>query len=185
MPSWSGIARRIRVPVGFVFAAVYLWLARPTWSAIVIGAVIVAAGLWLRALASGHVKKDSELTTTGPYAYTRNPLYLGSVIIAVGFLIASRNVWLVLGAALIFLLLYLPVIGAEETSLRSRFPEFDQYAAGVRRFWPGFLIRPGFMMSKPEKFSRELYLQHREYNAALGAAAMIVALAAKLWWLAR
>jgi protein-S-isoprenylcysteine O-methyltransferase Ste14 len=74
--AWAKIARRIRVPLGFAFAVLYFWLARPTWRFIAIGAVVILPGLLIRALASGHVRKNEALATSGPYAYTRNPLYL-------------------------------------------------------------------------------------------------------------
>ena len=81
---WQKIARRIRVPLGFVFAAVFLWLARPNWRTMAASLVLVLPGLWLRGYASGYVKKNAELTMTGLYAHTRNPLYLGSMLIAFG-----------------------------------------------------------------------------------------------------
>ena len=74
--NWGRVARRIRVPLGFAFALVFLWLARPTPMFLLLGLVLVVPGLLLRGYASGYVKKNAELTTTGPYAYTRNPLYL-------------------------------------------------------------------------------------------------------------
>src|SRR5215471_14807331 len=83
--TWKRIARRIRVPLGFVFAAFYLWRALPTWGSIGAGLIVVCLGLITRALAAGHVKKDRVLTTTGPYAYVRNPLYLGSILLGIGF----------------------------------------------------------------------------------------------------
>jgi protein-S-isoprenylcysteine O-methyltransferase Ste14 len=89
MPEWSRVARRIRVPLGFAFAAFYVWIARPSWTSLALGAVVTIPGILLRAFASGYVKKNEELTTSGPYAYTRNPLYLGSLIMAVGFAIAA------------------------------------------------------------------------------------------------
>ena len=94
------MARRIRVPVGFVAAALYVWLAWPTWTSILYGSAIILPALVLRTAASGHVKKNQEVTTSGPYAYTRNPLYLGSIILVIGFGVASRNVWLVTGVTL-------------------------------------------------------------------------------------
>src|SRR6266481_2218879 len=100
--TWSRMARRIRVPLGFVFAALYIWLANPSWTSILIGCLIAAPGVWLHAIASGHVKKNAELTTTGPYAYTRNPLYLGSIIIALGFAVASRNLWIAIVIIVLF-----------------------------------------------------------------------------------
>src|SRR5580765_2486408 len=117
MPSWSRVATRLRVPVSFIFAAVYLWTARPTWTFLLAGSGAVVAGLGVRALASGHIRKNSELATTGPYAYTRNPLYLGSIIIAAGFIVAARNVWIGVAALAMFAFIYLPVISAEEKYL--------------------------------------------------------------------
>src|SRR5271166_7113924 len=94
--SWSRIARRVRVPLGFAFAGFYLWRARPTWLSLLIGAAIALLGILLRAMASGHVEKNRVLTMTGPYAYVRNPLYLGSIIIGIGFAVAGRDLWVVI-----------------------------------------------------------------------------------------
>jgi len=179
--SWSRIARRIRVPLGFALAALYLWLAQPTWGSILAGGVIAFGGLLLRAVASGHISKDSELTTSGPYACTRNPLYLGSLVLAVGFAVAGRSWWVLLAIVVLFTAIYIPVIRSEEAFLRTRFPEFDAYAEGVPRLLP----RLRKSRSAPGSFSRERYLRHREYNALLGTAAMIGALAAKLRWIGR
>jgi len=177
---WGRIAKRIRVPLSFAFAAVYLWLARPCWPSIGIGAALAAAGLGLRAYASGYVKKAAELTTTGPYAYTRNPLYLGSIIIAAGFAVAARSWWLAGGMALLFLAIYIPVIRFEEKLLRELFPgEFDAYAARVPRLLPRLRAQES---DSGGAFSGALYRKHREYQAALGVAAMLAALAAKLLW---
>jgi protein-S-isoprenylcysteine O-methyltransferase Ste14 len=163
--------------LGFVFAIVYFWLAKPTWTFIAIGAGIAAIGIAIRAAAAGHVKKNRELTTTGPYAYTRNPLYLGSMIIALGFGIASRNWWVAVAIVVLFLAIYLPVIRSEEAFLRSEFPGFDEYCAKVPRLIPR--MRTSSVTAKGA-FSRDLYLRHREYNAIIGALAMIAALAVKL-----
>ncbi len=176
--SWSHVARHIRVPAGFVFAAVYLFLAQPSGLSIAIGAVIALAGVALRAWASGHIRKNAELTTTGPYAYTRNPLYLGSIILVCGFAIAARSWWVVLTILVLFVVIYLPVIHAEEDALRLRFPDFEAYTGQVPRLLPRFRARA----SRTGSFSWERYRQHREYNAAIGAAVMIAALVAKLLW---
>lgn len=180
MSGWAAMARRIRVPLGFAFAIAYLWLARPAWWSIAAGSLIAIPGLLLRACASGHVRKNRELTTSGPYAYTRNPLYLGSIMMAGAFAVAARNIWIAIPIAIMFLAIYLPVILAEEQFLSAQFPEFASYSQQVPRLWPR-LSASGSAAST--SFSRELYLKHREYNAAIGAVAMMLALAAKiLWW---
>jgi protein-S-isoprenylcysteine O-methyltransferase Ste14 len=182
MPSWSRIATRSRVPLGFAFAAAYVWLARPTWTSLLAGFAIALVGIVVRALASGHIRKNAALATTGPYAYTRNPLYLGSIIIAVGFIVAARNVWIGLAALAMFAFIYVPVITAEEKYLRSAFPTYDGYAREVPRFLPRFTpYRSGAVADESSGgFSGALYLRHREYNAALGAIAMLGALILKM-----
>ncbi len=176
--SWQRIARRIRVPLGFLFAAGFLWLARPTWALIGWSLLLVLPGLWLRGYAAGYVKKNAELTRTGPYAHTRNPLYLGSMMIAFGFAVASGS-W-VLFVALVggFLAIYLPTIRSEEEFLRSHFAGFDDYARQVPRLLPR--LTPAKTGLPPGKFSGERYLHHREYNALIGAAALYAALVARL-----
>ena len=176
--SWSRIARRIRVPLGFLFAVFYFWRARPDWLSLAAGAAVVAVGVFLRAMASGHVKKNEQLATTGPYAYCRNPLYLGSIIIAIGFAVASRDVWVGIAIIGLFTLIYVPVIRSEEAFLRERFPEFESYARRVPRLLPNTVWFPGLTSG----FARELYRQHREYNAWIGAAAMLAALVVKIIW---
>jgi len=110
-----------------VLAALYLWLAKPAWAALVGGAVIVMCGLSLRAAASGHVRKNEELTVTGPYQYARHPLYLGSLIMALGFALAARSFWILGAIVLLFVAVYWPVMIAEENFLRVQFPSFAQY----------------------------------------------------------
>ena len=178
MGDWSKIARRIRVPLGFALAAFYLWIARPTPGSIALGVLSAIPGIVLRALASGHVKKNEELTTTGPYAYTRNPLYLGSLVMAIGFAVAARSGWVVVVIVVMFFAIYLPVIRSEEEVLRRSFPEFDAYAERVPRLLPR---RQPFAPGEGG-FSTRLYWQHREHNAILGTVAVIVALVVKLVW---
>src|ERR1700750_1259831 len=125
---WSRIARRIRVPMGFVFAGVYLWLARPTFVSMAWSLLLVLPGLWLRGYASGYVKKNAELTMTGPYAHVRNPLYLGSILIASGFALALMSWWFAAVLAAFFLLIYVPVIAGEEYFLRGEFLEYEWYS---------------------------------------------------------
>jgi protein-S-isoprenylcysteine O-methyltransferase Ste14 len=177
MIEWSKIARRIRVPLGFVLVVFYFWVARPTWRSMSIGAIGIVAGLLIRALASGHVRKNEELATSGPYAYTRNPLYLGSLLIAAGFAVAARSWLVVLAVGLMLFAIYIPVIRGEEAFLQEQFPAFEDYARRVPRMLPR-LARERRDASETE-FSFELYLKHREYNALLGSAAIIAGLAMK------
>src|SRR5215472_16277496 len=166
MPNWQTIARRIRVPLGFVFAGVYLWLARPTRLSLMVGSSIALVGLVVRASASGHVRKNEQLTMTGPYAYTRNPLYLGSLVLALGFVIAARSWTIGVIATAMFVFIYFPVIRSEEQFLRTKFPEYDDYARTVPRLLPR--LRP--IESSASSFSLHLYWKHREYNAGVGSA---------------
>ena len=175
-PQTARIARRMRVPLGFIFAAVYLWLAHPNWISLAAGIAVAALGLALRAAASGHVSKDVELTTTGPYAYTRNPLYLGSLLIGAGFAIASRNLWVAFILLLLLAGIYWPVIRSEEEYLRTHFSGFDEYAQRVPRMVPR--LNPGG--ESAGGFSSALYRKHREYNALLGALGMTAALICKI-----
>ncbi|RXH57069.1 methyltransferase family protein [Granulicella sibirica] len=179
---WQRIARRIRVPMGFVFAAAFLWLARPSAWTMAGSLLLVVPGIWLRGYAAGYVRKNAELTTTGPYGYTRNPLYLGSMMIAFGFAVAGGRWSIGLALAALFLAIYLPTIRSEETFLRGAFAGFDAYAARVPRLLPRLTAAkmPGATADRGE-FSRALYLHHREYNALMGAGAIYVALAIRLW----
>jgi protein-S-isoprenylcysteine O-methyltransferase Ste14 len=179
--SWNRIAKRIRVPLGFVFAAFFLWRARPDLLFMALSLLLVVPGVCLRAYASGYVKKNAELTSTGPYAYTRNPLYLGSMLIAFGFALASRSVWIALALAALFAIIYIPVIRGEEAFLRSKFADFDAYAARVPRLLPRF--RTASMPGEDAgSFSAALYRKHREYNALIGAIAIYAALGLRLYF---
>jgi protein-S-isoprenylcysteine O-methyltransferase Ste14 len=173
---WAKIARRIRVPLGFAFAVLYFCLARPTWRFVAFGAAVIVPGLLIRAVASGHVRKNEALTTSGPYAYTRNPLYLGSLLMGVGFAVAARSWWVGVVLVAMFLAIYLPVIRDEEAFLREKFPEFEEYARRVPRMFP----RIGRHPSANGEFGFDLYLRHREYNALLGSALLTGALILKM-----
>ena len=150
--TWNRIARRIRVPMGFVFAAFYLGRAHPTWRSIAIGVAIACIGLVVRALAAGHVKKDRELVTTGPYAYVRNPLYLGSILLGIGFTVAARDIWIGVFLVVYFVLIYVPVIRGEQAYLRKVFAGYDDYKRRV----PSLLPRKLWFAGVTDGFSREL-----------------------------
>ena len=181
---WQRIARRVRVPLGFVTAIVFFLFAKPAPRFLLLSLPVVLPGLWLRGYAAGYVKKNAELTRTGPYAHTRNPLYLGSMLIAFGFAIAAGRVWLGLLLVALFLAIYWPTILSEEAFLRSAFPDFDTYAAAVPRLLPRFTPArfEGFGAETAGRFSPQRYRHHREYNALMGAVALYAALILRLWW---
>ena len=165
--------------MGFAFAAVFLWLARPSWRTMLASLLLVVPGLWLRGYASGYVKKNAELATTGPYAYTRNPLYLGSMLIAFGFAVAAWNLLILFVLAVLFAAIYIPTILGEEGYLREHFTDFDAYARQVPRLLPRLTAaRVGGAAAEGERggFSAALYRKHREYNALMGAGAIYAAL---------
>ena len=175
MARWQRIARRIRVPLGFVAAALYLWQLyghKPQPLFIASSLLLVLPGLWLRGYAAGYVKKNRELTQTGPYAHTRNPLYLGSILIAAGFALALMSWAFALTLSVGFVLIYVPVIASEEKFLRATFPDFDDYCRRVPRIIPRITPAkiPNVEDAEAGQFSFALYRQHREYNSAIGAA---------------
>jgi hypothetical protein len=144
------------------------------------GTLVIIPGLLIRALASGHVRKNEALATSGPYAYTRNPLYLGSLLMGLGFCVAARSWWVGLALVVMFVFIYLPVIRDEENFLRTKFPEFEQYASRVPRMLPRLTPHSNEKQQVPSTFSFELYAKHREYNALLGALAMMAVLILKM-----
>src|ERR1035441_268641 len=172
--------RPLRVPWGFLPAVLYLlelWRPAPQPAAVPWSLALVLPGLWLRGYAAGYVKKNRELTVTGPYPHTRNPLYLGSMLIAAGFAVAllSWPVALVLAGG--FAAIYVPVIASEERFLRAAFPGFEAYCRRVPRLFPR--LTPADQSgaeSEAGSFSLSLYLKHREYNAAIGAALLYLSL---------
>jgi Phospholipid methyltransferase len=167
--------------MGFVFAAVFLWLARPTGLTLAASLLLVVPGLWLRGYASGYVKKNAELTVTGPYAHTRNPLYLGSMLIAFGFAAAAGSWAILVALAVLFAAIYIPTIQGEEQYLRTHFAGFEAYAQAVPRLLPR--LKGARLQSEDGEsgeFSPALYRKHREYNSLIGAGAIYVALALRL-----
>lgn len=180
--TWQKVARRIRVPMGFVFAAVFLLLARPTVKSMLLSLLLTVPGLWLRGYASGYLKKNAELAMTGPYAFTRNPLYLGSMLIAFGFAWASMRWEIAVALAVLFAVIYLPTIRSEEAFLRGAFARFDEYCAAVPRLLPR-LTPARLADAGGGSFVQAQYVKHREYNALIGAAAIYAALILRmLFW---
>ena len=166
--------QRWRVPLGFVCAVVFILLAKPTVRSLAVGGAVALLGLLLRAWASGHIRKNSQLAVSGPYAHTRNPLYLGSFILGLGFTIAaSSSPWLlvVLGSlfAALFLGIYLPVMRVEALTLEGLFgDEYRLYASAVPLLFPRLTPYRAGETAAATKFDIALYLRYREYRAALG-----------------
>jgi len=183
---WQKIARRIRVPLGFVAAILYLEqlvVHRPHWAPIAWSLLLVVPGVALRGYAAGYVKKNQELTMTGPYAHVRNPLYLGSILIAAGFAVALMSWPFATVLAAFFLLIYVPVIASEEAFLRDTFLEFEWYCARVPRLIPRItpVQRPDGDRNQGGNFSFALYRKHREYNSAVGAGLLYCSLMLGIW----
>ncbi len=168
--------QRVRVPLGFAFAIVFVIFAAPTAITIAIGSSVAVIGLAIRAWASGHIRKAKRLAVSGPYAFTRNPLYVGSFIMGLGFTIAAGVWWLSLLFGLLFLGIYLPVMRVEIGDMQRIFgDDYEEYAANV----PLFVPRLTPWKKSDEKFEVQLYLQYREYRAAIGSAVILALLAAK------
>jgi len=170
--------QRWRVPLGFACAALFLVLAQPTSGTLIVGAAVALPGLLLRAWASGHLRKNEALATTGPYAYTRNPLYLGSFLIGLGFTIAAGRIVLVLIFFVMIAGIYLPVMRVESATLADLFgKKYVRYAREVPLLFPR--LTP-YRQATENTFDRTLYLRYREYRAAIGLAIIWVLLAAKM-----
>ena len=173
---------RSRVPLGFLLGALYVLWARPTPLTLLVGCPIALAGLLLRAVAAGHIRKNDVLATTGPYRYTRNPLYLGSTVLATGLIVAAHAWILALLAVAMLLGVYLPVIRQEERFLAGRFgAAFERYRSQVPQLLPRLLPAP-VGDSGGANFSWALYLRHREYNAIIGFVGLMAVLLLKCFW---
>jgi protein-S-isoprenylcysteine O-methyltransferase Ste14 len=171
--AYADFVQRLRVLFGFLLLIAFAWLSQPMFESMLIGIPISSLGLLLRAWAAGHLAKDRQLATSGPYTYIRNPLYLGTLIAALGIVVAARNAWLALIFTIVFLFVYLPAVELEEQHLREIFPEYESYAARVHRFLPT-VIPTG----SKARFSWALYRRNEEYKALLG---FVTALAWLIW----
>jgi protein-S-isoprenylcysteine O-methyltransferase Ste14 len=165
---YADAVARLRVPSGFLIVIVFAWFSRPSAESMEIGIPLSLLGLALRAWAAGCLAKNRALATGGPYAYTRNPLYIGTLLVAAGLAIAARSPGLAVLFAAVFLLVYLPVIQNEEQHLRQIFPEYAAYAGRVPALFPRLIPQttPHEKVSNP--FRAALYLRNQEYQAGLG-----------------
>ena len=174
--------QRWRVPLGFACAALFFILGRPRPVALIAGAAVALPGLALRAWATGYLKKNDVLSVVGPYAYTRNPLYLGSFLIGLGFTIAAGRPILGLVFAALFVGIYVPVMRVESQTLNQLFGEsYRQYTAAVPSFFPR-LSRYHNEDADEARFDASLYRRYREYRAALGFVIAWGLLALKAWY---
>ena len=170
--------QRWRVPLGFACAVLFLFFARPSVWTLIIGGVVALPGLALRAWASGYLRKNETLATSGPYAHTRNPLYLGSFLIGMGFTIAAGQILLVVIFLVMILGIYLPVMRVESATLGELFgKKYARYAKDVPLLFPR--LSP-FVRRAELKFDRALYVRYREYRAAVGVVIAWMLLAAKM-----
>jgi protein-S-isoprenylcysteine O-methyltransferase Ste14 len=167
---------RWRVRLGYLLAIVVLFLARPTFHSILLGAAVGFVGLVIRAYAAGYLHKQEVLTVSGPYARTRNPLYFGSSLLTLGAAIAMHS-WIVAALLLLyFALVYSFVMRREENELRAKHgPAFDSYAATVPLFFPS-LEAPRQPASTESRFSWSQYKKNHEHQAALGFLVLLLIL---------
>jgi protein-S-isoprenylcysteine O-methyltransferase Ste14 len=170
---------RWRVRTGYAVGLAAFRFANPQPKWIICGAGVAALGLLLRAAAAGHLHKHEKLAATGPYAYTRNPLYLGSSLLGAGFGVASHS-WVSTALLAAYLLVFYPVVmRREEKELEKLYgSEFVVYAARVPAFWPRLFANN----SSGERFSWALYRRNREYEAAIGSVLAVALLWVLMLW---
>jgi protein-S-isoprenylcysteine O-methyltransferase Ste14 len=182
------LMQRIRVPMGSVVVPAMFILAGPSYVSLLAGAPVAVAGLCIRAWASGYLKKNETLATAGPYSYTRNPLYLGTLILGLGASVCTGSIWLVGLFVILYCAVYLPVMMAEADTMRAIFPEqYEQYSRHVALLIPRslFPFRGPNKTISPDRVERRtgfdlaLYVRNREYRAALGLAVIVALLALK------
>ncbi len=175
---YADFVARLRVPSGFILLGAFAWLSRPNGASMALGLPVSALGMLLRGWAAGHLAKNERLATSGPYAYLRNPLYVGTLLVALGIVIASRSLLLAFLFAAVFVLVYLPVVELEEQHLRNIFPDYARYAAQVRRFVPGKRYQAG-----GASFCWRLYLKNEEFKALGGFLLAVAWLLFKVYWI--
>jgi protein-S-isoprenylcysteine O-methyltransferase Ste14 len=174
--AFPDLMKRWRLPLSAAAAVAALALARPTWSAIAAGLPLIALGAAVRTWSSGYIRKNKALATDGPYAYTRNPLYLGSFLIGLGFVVSSASALVAGLFGVGFAVIYAGVIRAEEDYLVRTFGSaFGEYVQRVPRFVPRLTAAP---YGRGE-FDWQLVFKHREYQAWLGIAGALAILAVK------
>jgi protein-S-isoprenylcysteine O-methyltransferase Ste14 len=172
---YADAVQRLRVPAGIVLAAALVFLAEPSRASLYTALPFAIIGLGIRAWAAGHLAKNENLSTAGPYALIRNPLYLGTLVAALGLAVASTKLTVFYLVAVVFLFVYFPVIEQEEAHLRKIFPGFAAYAKRVPMLIPGW--PPADTLGG---FRTNLYARNQEYKALIAFALAF----AYLWWMA-
>src|SRR4030067_2152858 len=175
--SLKDILNRLRVRVGLFIAIAVVLLARPTWMTILLCILISLFGLAIRAWASGHLRKEKTLAVSGPYRYSRSPLYVGNFLLGIGVVVGALA-WVVLGLFVIYYGVFYPlIIRRERDRMRELFPQqYEEYGKKVPLFFPS--IRKH--LPAKGKFSCSLYKQNKEYRGPQGTGLILVGFGAKL-----
>lgn len=161
---------RLRVPLGFVFGGIVLWMAQPTARSMAVGAAVAVIGEIMRIWAAGHLEKGREVTSSGPYAFTRHPLYLGSTLIGIGLAIAAASALVALIVAAYLAVTLTAAIQTEELHLTEKFgAAYPDYREG--------------RMSVARAFSLERAMRNREYRAAVGVLLVLTFLGLKVYYI--
>lgn len=169
---------RLRVRSSLFVLVAIIILAKPTGISILAGIAVCGIGLLIRAWASGHIKKEKELAVSGPYQYTRNPLYLGNFILGLSVAVGTYSWPCVILFAAYFLIFYPPVIREERERMKRLFPEqYEEYKRKVPLFFP---TKKRFVSSNSMKFNWALYKKNKEYRALAGSVVVWAVLIAKM-----
>jgi protein-S-isoprenylcysteine O-methyltransferase Ste14 len=178
---YADFVQRLRVPAGFLILGGFVLLARPSWVSILYSLPVIFVGMLLRGWAAGHLEKNEKLAVSGPYAYTRNPLYLGSLIVAGGFVVAAQSWWMGVLFLLVFVLVYLPVIEQEASHLAKLFgADYEGYASRVPLLLPW---GSSGVASSGKRFSWDVFWRNKEQKAWYGALAGMGLLMVRILWM--
>ena len=181
------LVQRSRVPAGFFFAGIYLYFCQPRPAFFAVGLTVAASGLALRIWASGHLEKGIRLAVRGPYQWTRNPLYLGSFMMGLGFTLAAATLWLLALFLFLFLTIYIPVMRREEQELEQAFGrDYQAYRLQVPLLLPRLKTRapvqepldPG----AERNFQWQRVILNREYKAVIGFLIVSTWVGVKMLW---
>jgi protein-S-isoprenylcysteine O-methyltransferase Ste14 len=172
--TWTRKLARARVPLGFVCGVIVLWLARPDFGALRVGLSIAVFGEALRVWAAGHLEKSREVTQSGPYRFTRHPLYAGSLLMGIGLALASKSLIVAVLIGTYLITTVLAAIRTEEAFLRSKFGgDYDAYSQGRTHANSPAVMR---------RFSFERVMRNKEYRAMIGLVIASLLLVVKMVW---